>query len=110
MLQLQPSSVLQPVQVCSLVSLAGLHRDSPGGQRHQTDGDSHRLQGLRPIFRKCLVLNLTSGVCNLPGSVWKVQQWTGSRVCQRRSGGGKVALLNIQPLAKVCPQQRWESI
>lgn len=43
-----------------------------------------------------------------PGSVWKVWQRTGPRVCEWRSRGGSVTFLNIQPLAQVCPQQRWD--
>lgn len=42
-----------------------------------------------------------------PGSVWKVWQRTGPRVCEWWSRGGSVTFLNIQPLAQVCPQQRW---
>ena len=44
-LPVQPPAVLQPVQVPPLVSLAGFHRHHPGGQRHQDDGVSNRLQG-----------------------------------------------------------------
>ncbi|XP_061089212.1 methionine-R-sulfoxide reductase B1b isoform X2 [Conger conger] len=35
--------------------------------------------------------------------VWKVWEWTGARIPQRRANGGNVSLLNIQQLAEVCP-------
>lgn len=50
---------------------------------------------------------LSSQCCTFPGPVWKVWQRTGARVCQRWSGGRNITVLNIQPLAQVCPQQRY---
>lgn len=44
-LPVQPPTVLQPLQVSPLVSLASVHRNHQRRQRHQDDGDSDCLQG-----------------------------------------------------------------
>lgn len=117
-LPVQPPAVLQSLQVPSLISLAGFLWNHQRRQRHQDDGDSHRLQGTTevltasgPLFLLLLLLcvshrskRMLMWFCLMcTGSLWQVWQRAGPWVCKWRPRRRSLAVLNIQQLTQVCP-------